>query len=66
MRKKNSTQEKLPEFLTKKQVAGMFSVSTKTVERMFREGLQSIKLRGRRYVTKSQLDDYINKHMKTA
>lgn len=63
--KKNKSEE-LPEFMTKKQIAGYFSVSTKTVERMFIQGLQSIKLRGRRYVTKSQLLDYVNKNSKTA
>lgn len=66
MKKQRAGIEPLPEFLTKKQVAGIFSVSTKTVERMFGDGLQSVKIRGRRYVTKSQLSDYINKTAKSA
>jgi hypothetical protein len=59
--KKKRVSDELPEFMSKKQIAGYFDVSTKTVERMFIHGLQSIKLRGKRYVTKSQLHDYINR-----
>lgn len=66
MKKKQDGEIELPEFLTKKQVAGVFSVSTKTVERMMQAGLASVKIRGRRYVSKSQLQDYIDKTAKSA
>jgi hypothetical protein len=65
MKKKTESLE-LPEFLTKKQVATYLSCCTKTVDRMFTDGLGSVKLRGRRYVTKAQLSDYINKNIQTA
>lgn len=66
MRKTKTPDSALPEFMTKKQVAVFFSVSTKTVERMIHEGLPSVKLRGRRYVLKSHLADYISRNTKTA
>lgn len=65
MRRKSTDQE-VPEFMNKKKVANYLGVSTKTVERMMNEGLQSIRLRGRRYFTKHQLQDYIDRNSKTA
>ena len=49
----------LPELMTKSQIAQMFSCSGRTVERMFQTGLKSIKVRGRRYVLKEALNDYL-------
>ncbi len=66
MRQKTSAKIELPDFMTKKQVADYLSLSVRTVERMMMEGLQSIKLRGKRYITKSQLNEYIAKVSKTA
>ena len=65
MRNKSETNLELPDFLSKKQVAGYFDVSTKTVERMMRHGLKGIRIRNKLYFTKSQLHDYVNKN-KTA
>lgn len=64
MRKKKT--EELAEFFTKQNVADYLKVSTKTVERMFADGLESFKLRGKRYVTKSNLVDFINRNSMSA
>lgn len=64
--KKDKTAVDLPELMTKKQVANYFESSTKTVERMMGAGLRSIKVRGKRYVMKSQLLDYINRSTRSA
>lgn len=58
---KKKTKDELPEVLDKKQIAKVFGVCTKTVERMFDDGLESFKIRNKRYTTKTYLFDYINK-----
>lgn len=63
--KKKSDIEKI-EILSKKQLAEYFGTSTKTVERMFSEGLESFKIGGKRYVRRSKLNDFINRHERTA
>lgn len=64
MRKKSDIE--LPELMTKKQVADYFSVCTKTVERMMASGLKSTKFRGKRYITKAHLADYVVSNSQSA
>lgn len=62
--KKKITPEPI-EILDKHQLAAYFGTSTKTVERFFADGLESFKIGNKRYVTRSGLNDFVNRH-KTA
>jgi hypothetical protein len=64
MRKKSAVE--LPELMTKQHVAAYFSVCTKTVERMMADGLKSSKIRGKRYIAKEHLIDYISRSSQSA
>ena len=57
MRKK--TNISLPEFMSKRELAEYFQVSPRTVERMFNDGLLSVKIRNKRYVNKEDLLDFL-------
>jgi hypothetical protein len=59
--KKFEPPKPLPEYLTKQYIANYLHCSTKTVERMFADGLESFKLRGKRYVTRENLTDFISR-----
>lgn len=63
--KKKIDQEKI-EILSKPQLAKYFGTSVRTVERMFVDGLDSIKIGGKRYVTRAQLNDFIRRHEQSA
>jgi hypothetical protein len=60
--KKAKKEKELPELLTKEHLAEMLHCSTKTVERMFADGLESFKIRNKRYVLRECYLEFINRH----
>lgn len=54
------------EILDKTQLAEYFGTSVRTVERFFTEGLESFKIRNKRYVTRAKLNDFVSRHVQSA
>jgi hypothetical protein len=63
---KKLVQSGMPEYFTKQQVADYLSCSTKTVERMFGEGLEKLRFRGKIYVKKNVLEDFMSRNIQSA
>lgn len=64
MNKKSASAQ--TEFFTKNQIAEMFSVSGRTVERWLNSGLRSAKIGRKRYITREQINDYVARHIQSA